>query len=153
VNFSGNLYKNNTLAVFSNWTNPGATTTSDIYRNGRVGINMNTTPGYALDVNGDINIASGNTLRIGGNPAVFSKWSDATGPSGAIFRPNQVAVGSNISGPMTMTHQLEIFDDNTTATIGINQQGNGMGDLKIQYVNTPPAPNTSGYYTYAVYAP
>jgi hypothetical protein len=32
-------------------------------------------PSHKLDVDGDINIASGSTLRVGGTPAVFSNWS------------------------------------------------------------------------------
>ena len=32
-------------------------------------------PSHKLDVNGDINIASGSSLKLGGTPAVFSNWS------------------------------------------------------------------------------
>jgi hypothetical protein len=32
-------------------------------------------PSSKLDVDGDINIASGSTLKVGGTPAVFSNWS------------------------------------------------------------------------------
>jgi hypothetical protein len=32
-------------------------------------------PSYKLDVDGDINISSTSTLRVGGTPAVFSNWS------------------------------------------------------------------------------
>jgi len=39
-----------------------------------VGIGMDN-PGHKLDVNGDINIATGSTLKVGGTPAVFSNWS------------------------------------------------------------------------------
>jgi hypothetical protein len=45
-------------------------------------------PSSKLDVDGDINIASGSTLKVGGTPAVFSNWSvdgsDIYRPSGNV---------------------------------------------------------------------
>ena len=40
----------------------------------KVGIGIDN-PSYKLDVDGDINISSTSTLRVGGTPAVFSNWS------------------------------------------------------------------------------
>ena len=40
----------------------------------RVGINV-ASPSYALDVDGDVNLSTGSTLRINGTPAVFSNWT------------------------------------------------------------------------------
>ena len=52
-----------------------------------VGIGIDN-PGHKLDVNGDINIATGSTLKVGGTPAVFSNWSvdgsDIYRPSGNV---------------------------------------------------------------------
>jgi len=45
-----------------------------VVNTGEVGINV-TSPSYTLDVGGDINIASGFNLRIGGSVPVFSRWT------------------------------------------------------------------------------
>jgi len=55
---------------------------------GSVGIGKS--PGFALDVDGDINISAGNTLKIDGVDAVFSNWST----NGAtIYRNSNVGIG------------------------------------------------------------
>jgi hypothetical protein len=52
-------------------------------------------PSHKLDVDGDINISSGSTLKVGGTPAVFSNWSVHTNGSD-IYRPSgNVGVGTN----------------------------------------------------------
>jgi len=58
--------------------------------------------GHKLDVNGDINISSGSTLRVGGTPAVFSNWS-VNGSD--IHRPSgNVGIGGAASG----TNRLKV---------------------------------------------
>lgn len=151
VNIAGTLFQNGSPAVFSNWTVSG----DDIVRPSSVTINSVNAPAYPLDVYGNINVRGG-SLFIDGTQAVFSKWSDAASPTTAVFRRNQVAVGTAVpSGaglPDLNTYQFHVFDNNATSTIGITQ-GLNTGELKIQHVASPPAPNTGGFYTYAVYAP
>ena len=50
-------------------------------------------PSHKLDVDGDINISSGSTLRVGGTPAVFSNWSV---DGSDIYRSSgNVGIGTN----------------------------------------------------------
>ena len=89
--------------------------------NDRVGIALSS-PAYTLDVNGDINISSGSTLRIGGTEAVFSNWSvDGTD----IYRSTNVGIGTNSPDNLlhlqsTTTPQFKIGYDNTNfSTISV----------------------------------
>ena len=70
--------------------------------NDRVGIAL-TNPQYTLDVNGDINISPGNTLKIGGVEADFSRWS-VNGSD--IYRNSNVGIG--VSNPQ---HSLDVDGD------------------------------------------
>ena len=56
------------------WVNGSSSNIHLAVSGDKVGIGV-LDPGYKLDVNGDINISSGSTLRVGGTPAVFSNWS------------------------------------------------------------------------------
>jgi hypothetical protein len=59
---------------------------------GKVGVGT-TSPAYTLDVGGNINIASGYNLKIGGANAVFSNW---TVNGSDIYRPSgNVGIGTN----------------------------------------------------------
>ena len=59
---------------------------------GKVGVGT-TSPAYTLDVGGDINIASGSNLKIGGTNAVFSNW---TVNGSDIYRQSgNVGIGTN----------------------------------------------------------
>jgi len=94
INLSGDLYVGGSLAVFSNWS----TNATTIYRNSNVGIGdfSSSAPAYKLDVDGHINISTGNTLKIGGVDAVFSNWTEDG--SGDIYRGSKVGIGDNQSG-------------------------------------------------------
>ena len=48
---------------------------------------------YKLDVDGDINISSGSTLRVDGTPAVFSNWSVHTNGSDIYRSSGNVGIG------------------------------------------------------------
>jgi hypothetical protein len=58
--------------------------------NSNVGIGV-TSPAYKLDVDGDINIASGSNLRIGGSVPIYSRWT-ANGPD--IYRSSKVGIAN-----------------------------------------------------------
>ena len=87
----------------------------------KVGIGLSS-PLHTLDVNGDINISSGNTLRIGGTEAVFSNWSV---DGSDIYRSSNVGIGTN--SPDNLLHllststQLKISYDNTNfSTVNVS---------------------------------
>ena len=58
--------------------------------NSNVGIGV-TSPAYKLDVDGDINIASGSNLRIGGSVPIYSRW---TGNGTDIYRSSKVGIAN-----------------------------------------------------------
>ena len=97
---------------------------------GKVGVGT-TSPAYTLDVGGNINIASGYNLKIGGANAVFSNWtvngSDIYRPSGNvgigttnplseldIYNPagTELIVSRNAGSSVNPTIRLWNFDDN-----------------------------------------
>jgi hypothetical protein len=105
---------NGTDAVFSNWTVSG----SDIYRSsGNVGIGMSN-PSYTLDVDGDINLSTGSTLKINGTDAVFSNW---TVSGSDIYRSSgNVGIGTNNPGaPLQITASGDTKTTGTPASNGL----------------------------------
>src|SRR6056300_1322163 len=97
----------------------------------RVGIGV-TDPQHKLDVNGDINIAEGSTLRIGGTEAVFSNWTVATNESDISRPTGNVGIGGDadatnklkVHGSILATSTLEVgtanlYVDTSTSNVGI----------------------------------
>jgi hypothetical protein len=70
-------------------------------------------PSSKLDVDGDINIASGSTLRVGGTPAVFSNWTVHTNGSDIYRSSGNVGIGvTSPDGPLQFKPHLGPVDDN-----------------------------------------
>ena len=58
-------------------------------------------PSSKLDVDGDINISSGSTLKVGGTPAVFSNWTVHTNASDIYRSSGNVGIGvTSPDGPL-----------------------------------------------------
>ena len=124
----------------------------------RVGINV-ASPSYTLDVDGDLNLSTGSTLRINGTPAVFSNWtvggSDIYRSSGNIgigtnapFGKLQVNV-SNASASTATWDATKVVFGNITNT---NSQGLGFGvttDSHASIISLAPAVawRGLGYYS------
>ena len=75
------------------WVNGSSSNIHLAVSTDNVGIGIDN-PGHKLDVNGDINIATGSTLRVGGTPAVFSNWSVHTNGSDIYRSSGNVGIGT-----------------------------------------------------------
>ena len=90
-------------------------------------------PSHKLDVDGDINISTGSTLRVGGIPAVFSNWSV---DGSDIYR-----TAGNVGIGTTPSSKLHIYDTTTEPTISFqhlsgtenNSSTNILGNLALHY--------------------
>ncbi len=76
---------NNGRITFQNYNSAAYSHYMDILSNGNVGVGV-LTPGYKLDVGGDLNIASANLLRFGGNQVCSS--TGCTSPSDLRLKEN-----------------------------------------------------------------
>src|SRR5210317_235158 len=115
INFTGTFYQGGSPFVSSLWTDGQDSLyyrsnvevgTANLFvdtTTSRVGINT-ITPGYDLDVDGDINF-TGNFYQ-GGSPFVSSEWT--TGSESLYYRSN-VEIGT-----------ANLFVDTTTSRVGIN---------------------------------
>lgn len=95
------------------------TTKLTVKSGGDVGIGVGS-PSYKLDVNGDINIASGQSYRIGGN--VVPQWLLGTS-SRIYYNTGNVGIGTS-----TPSYKLDIVGDiNITGTYRVNGVAIGGG--------------------------
>jgi hypothetical protein len=81
------------------WVNGSSSNIHLAVSGDNVGIGIDN-PGHKLDVDGDINISSGSTLRVGGTPAVFSNWS----VNGSDIYRSSGNVGIGVTSPQTNLH-------------------------------------------------
>ena len=94
-------------------------------------------PQYKLDVDGDINITSGSTLRVGGTPAVFSNW---TVNGSDIYRSSgNVGIGTTIPeaqlhiGPKDNDH-IYLASSNNDYGWKIDTDDQGAGDVPFRII-------------------
>jgi hypothetical protein len=87
-------------------------------------LGVNTTPAFALDVNGDINFANG-TFRSNGQPFQSSQWSNTTSPATVFILQSNVGVNTN-GAPSSLTVNPQVVDANnfnhSNAPMTITQQ-------------------------------
>ena len=81
------------------WVNGSSSNIHLAVSTDNVGIGIDN-PAHKLDVNGDINISSGSTLRVDGTPAVFSNWS----VDGSDIYRSSGNVGIGTVSPATYLH-------------------------------------------------
>jgi hypothetical protein len=99
----------------------------------RVGIGV-ADPQHTLDVNGDINIASGFNLRIAGDQAVFSNWDSDT--NGINHTTGNVGIGGvsdannelKVHGSILATSNLEVGTANLVVNTSTSKVGIGVAD-------------------------
>ena len=97
--------------------------------NDRVGINSST-PGYTLDVQGDINFSG--TFYQGGEQFVSSKWT--TGAGTTIYRESFVGIGTTqptekfeiAQGNILVTDGAVLTDQNINVNVSIGTGKNGL---------------------------
>jgi hypothetical protein len=119
LTFTGSRWTSNNQGIIYNFTssnvgigtnalnekftlsNGNAIMYSNLYVMNYIGIGKSN-PGYALDVNGDINMTGSGVIRQNGSPAVFSQWSNNAG--------NVFLLGSNVgiglSNPTAPLHVI-----------------------------------------------
>jgi len=138
INLSGSFYQGGSPFVSSLWTDGGDSLyyrsnvevgTGNLYvdtTTSRVGINT-TTPGYDLDVNGDINFTG--TFYQGGSPFVSSLWT--SGNDSLYYTASNVGIGTD-----TAEYTLDVHGNaNVGALTTTSVSGDGSALYGIQSSN------------------
>jgi hypothetical protein len=90
-------------------------------------------PSHKLDVDGDINIASGSTLRVGGTPAVFSNWS----VDGSDIYRSSGNVGIGTTSPNNSLHIYKNANERTSGLFIEKAEGGTNAAALFFGVNAP----------------
>ena len=175
LTFGGTLTGNgsgltNVNSDSGSWVNGSSSNIHLAVSTDNVGIGV-LNPSHKLDVDGDINIASGSTLRVGGTPAVFSNWSvdgsdiyrssGNVGIGGAASGTNRLKVhgtveASSFSGilatdvPTLDTSKISGLANSATITASASAgqntivQRNSVGYVFANFFNTTPDDVSSG---------
>jgi hypothetical protein len=91
---------------------------------------------HKLDVDGDINISTGSTLRVGGTPAVFSNWTVHTNASDIYRSSGNVGIGT--TSPNNSLHIYKAAAEGTSGLF-IEKASGGAGTTAALFfgVNAP----------------
>lgn len=92
----------------------GNTAQLTILNDGNIGIGT-TNPGYKLDVNGDINIASGSMLRFGGTTAVLAVDGNGDLTTQGIALSGNLTLGGHFIGSADTRGQVTVTAGTTSA--------------------------------------
>ena len=133
LNVGGDLKVDTSVLVVNSTTN-------------RVGINK-ATPGYTLDVDGDINFTG--TFREDGNPFVSTPWTIETSPDALNYTAGNVGIGATdpaakltVTGDAQITTTLSVggvvtltdATESTSSTTGALKAAGGVGIAKDVFV-------------------
>ena len=140
--------------------------------NDRVGVGV-TSPGFKLDVSGDVNVSTGSTFKINGT-TILSASVLNVGGSGQITgvlqtsaQPNVTSVGTltsltvngvmGLTGTVTLTGNLtaasHILSAQTLAATGTTTAIDSAGDILIKSAKSLKLNNVANTYAYSIKSP
>jgi hypothetical protein len=85
------------------WVNGSSSNVHLAVSTDNVGIGIDN-PAHKLDVNGDINISTGSTLKVGGTPVVFSNWTKDATTNELTYNSGNVGINNFGDNPRTLLH-------------------------------------------------
>jgi len=136
INLNGNTISatnNSGLALYDNASNG-----IFVEDGGNVGIGT-TNPGYALDVNGNVNIASGNTYKYNGSDVIATDGNGGKIGLGNTYSSSSFAVGASNVSTGTSNSAIGIGNSATgillASAIGYSNTASGMNGVAIGYSN------------------
>jgi hypothetical protein len=127
LTFGGTLTGNgsgltNVNSDSGSWVNGSSSNIHLAVSTDKVGIGV-LDPSHKLDVDGDINISSGSTLRVGGTPAVFSNWTVHTNALDIYRSSGNVGIG--VTSP---DYPLDVQYNSDS---GIRSKGTGSNHASV----------------------
>lgn len=106
--------------------------------NTRIGIGTGS-PGYTMDVNGDLNIAAGNYFRIGGTPICGPTASCAPSSGSSSYIQNTTTQQSNANFNIQSINSASIvgvLQGTTGQTANLLELRSGAGNTVVQFANS-----------------